>query len=176
LLLLLSGCASYSLTFELADVINAPGDDLTREELDVDILLLTPKETEKYSEIVDGTMRSDVWFRLRDEDDPKIKAIPASQILALRRGGAEGRRDTLKGASLISKIDRSGGGKFTLPIKHPDAGAGGSAIVIYGRFRGMSGMAKRPPLVIQPLPGWGKEKDLLIKVGRTDMTCVNCGD
>lgn len=176
LLLLLSGCAKYSLTFEVADVINAPGDDLTREELDVDILLMTPKQTEKYPEIVSGALRSDEWFRMRDEDDPKISGIPASQILALRRGGAEDRRDTLVGPSLISQIDRAESGNIKIPIKHPDPGAHDSAIVIYGRFRGMSGMAKRPPLVIQPLPGWGKKHDLLIKVGRTDMTCANCGD
>lgn len=170
----LSGCASYSLTFQVGDVINAPGDDLTREELDVDVLLLTPKETERYPEIVEGGLRSDEWFRMRDEGDPKVAGISPKHILALRRGAPDPGRDTLVGPSLISQIDRREHGDITIPIKHPDPGDRDSAIVIYGRFRSMTGLAKTPPLVIQPLPGWGDDKHLIVKVGRTGMTCLNC--
>lgn len=176
LLALLSGCCpkDYTVTFAVADVINAPGDESTREPLEVDILLLTPAENDKMPEIVQGALRSDEWFRMRNQDDPKLAAIPQNQILALRRGGEGDLRDRLVGGVLLSKMDRANEPDVRVAFEHPDPCAEGSAIVLYGRFNTMSGPAREAPLVIRPLAGWNENTDLVINVGRTGMSCANC--
>jgi hypothetical protein len=167
-----AGCGNYRITFEVADVINAPGDDLTREMLDVDIVMLRAKDAEKFPEIVDKSLRSDEWFRMRDQDDPKLSALEAGQIYALRSGDAEDRRDTLLGPALVSAIDRKDGKReTTVKVHHPLFLSDDSAIVIYGRFRSMTGLASKPPIVLQPSPPWNTH--LRIKVGRTDWEVVN---
>jgi len=171
--LLLTGCGHYTVTFEVADVINAPGSDLTREMLDVDIICMTKKDAEHHPEIINGTLRADTWFKARDTDDPKIGDIPAKEIFALRRGAPGDKRDTLVGEPLLSAIDRKDGQRTTtVKITHPGFLHSEAALVIYGRFADAEGkVANTPPLVIQPPPGW--HTDLLVKVGRTDMKVVN---
>lgn len=173
LIVLLSGCGRYTVTFEVADVINAPGTDLTREMLDVDIVCMTKKDAENHPEIVNGTMRADAWFKARDSDDPKIGDISAKRIYSLRRGAPGDKRDTLVGESLLSAIDRQDGLRTTtVKVSHPGFLRGDAALVIYGRFGDLEGrVANTAPLVIQPPPAWNT--DLLIKVGRTGMKIVD---
>jgi hypothetical protein len=166
---LLSGCGNYTITFDVADVINAPGTDLSREMLDVDMICMTKKDAENHPEIVNGTMRANAWFKARDEDDPKIGDIGAKRIYALRRGSSGDKRDTLVGEPLLSFIDRNDGMRTTtVKVNHPEFLRSESALVIYGRFGNLDGkVANTAPLVIQPPPKW--HTDLLIKVGRTGM-------
>ena len=139
LVLLFTGCGNYTITFQPGDVINAPGADLSREMLDIDVVLLTKKDAKKHPQILEGTMRSDEWFKARDEDADEIATIPAGQILALRSGSSSEKRDSLKGGPLLSACDVQGRSpNVTFEFEHPDAGAGEAAIVIYGRFVGES--------------------------------------
>ena len=167
----LVGCGNYTITFEVADVINAPTTDMSREMLNVDILCLSKSDVENHPEIVNGTMRADEWFEARDEVDGRISDISPERIYAIRRGGAEDRRDTLCGEALRSAIDRDDGLRTTtVRVHHPECLGGESAIVIYGRFSDApGGVAKTPPLVIQP-PGTSDQ--IFIKVGRKDMSLV----
>ena len=168
---LLSGCGNYTVTFEVADVINAWGDDVTREMLDVDILCLSKSDARKHPEIISGAVRANQWFKSRDEDDPQYSDISAKRIYALRRGEAGDKRDTLLGESLLSARDREDDRRATtVRVMHPQFFSGESAIVIYGRFTSQTGIAKTPPLVIKPPPGWNT--DIVIKVGRTSMSLV----
>ncbi len=164
------GCAKAPvLVFELDRVINAPGDDLTREELDVDVLLLKAEDAAAHPELLNGAMKSDEWFAKRDRDD--ATELEAKRILAYRRGeSAAG--DTRQETSFISGIDRQGQGPIRLATNHPEPGKG--SIVIFGRWRSMEGTASRRPLVIRPLPGWNDEHELRIRVGREDFECLNC--
>jgi len=172
LVLLLSGCGNYSITFEVADVINAWGDDVTREMLDIDVLCLSKSDTDEHPEIVNGTVRANQWFKARDEDDPQFSDISVKRIYALRRGEAGEKRDTLLGEALLSARDREDGKRTTtIRVSHPQYTNGDSAIVIYGRFSSQTGIAKTPPLVIQPPPSWNT--DIVIKVGRTSMNVVD---
>lgn len=165
---MLTGCGGYTLTFEVSDVINAWGEDVTREMLDVDIVCLTAKQAEDHPELVRGTMKSNQWFKARDTDAASISDIGPRQIYALRRGGADQGRDTLMGEALLSARDRDDGRRITvLKIKHPQPGKAESAFVIYGRFSDRDGVARTSPLVIQPPPTWKDE--ILIKVGRQNM-------
>lgn len=164
----MTGCSGYTLTFEVADVINAWGEDVTREMLDVDIVCLTQKQAENHPELVRGTMKSNQWFEARDADAASIGDIGPRQIYALRRGGPDDGRDTLKGLALLSGRDRDDGGRMTVvKITHPQPGKAESAIVIYGRFSDRDGVARTSPLVIQPPPTWKDE--ILIRVGRQNM-------
>ena len=167
----LVGCGNYTITFEVADVINAPTTDMSREMLDVDILCLGKSDVENHPEIVNGTMCADEWFEARDEVDGRIGDISPERIYALRGGGPENERDTLCGAALRSAVDRDDGLRTTtVKVHHPECLGSESAIVIYGRFGDApGGVAKAPPLVIQPL---GTSDQILIKVGRNDMSLV----
>jgi hypothetical protein len=168
LVVLLVGCGNYRITFEAADVINAWGEDITREDLDVDVLCLSSNDVKNHPEIVNGTMRSDEWFKARDEVDHKIGDISPKRIYALRRGAQGDSRDTLLGPSLLSFVDRRDGHRTTtVKVNHPNWLSGEAAIVIYGRFSSPTGVAQVPPLVVQP-PG-GKD-DITIKVGRKGMS------
>ncbi len=172
LVVMLSGCGNYTITFEVADVINAWGDDITAEMLDVDIVCLTKKDAENHREIVEKTLRADEWFKARDEDAPKIGDIPAKRIYALRRGEAGDKRDTLVGLPLLSFKDRKDGLRTTpVRVQHPQYLSGDAAIVIYGRFSSPTGTANAPPVVIQPPPVW--DTDITIQVGRKDMKRVD---
>lgn len=163
------GCGRYTVRFEVADVINAWGEDLTRSQLDVDIVCVTSDVAEKLPELADGRLRSDEWFRLRDTNDAKLAPIPASRIYALRRGRSS-EYDTWCGDSLLSARDRQDGGNTSeVRIRHPQPGNRHAAIVIYGRFNAQTGLAKTAPVVIQPPPGWLDDDEILIKVGRTSL-------
>ena len=172
---LTTGCGGkYTINFEVADVINAPGNDLSREELDVDILCLTKKEAAEFKAVVNKTMRSDEWFQKRDTEDSSLSLIDEAHLYALRRGNNSERRDVLLGPSLISFNDRRDGQRtLTYNIEHSEPGDADAAIVIYGRFRGQSGIARNEPIVIQPPPSFGKDKAITIRVGRTDMERAN---
>jgi hypothetical protein len=172
LIALLTGCGNYTVTFEVADIINAWGADVSKEMLDVDIVCLTTKDAENHPEIIQKTMRADEWFKARDEDAPRIGDIPAERVYALRMGEAGDMRDTLMGPSLLSFVDRNDGQRTTkVPIRHPGFFSGESALVIYGRFSSPTGIAATPPLVIQPPPRW--DTDIRIQVGRKDMKRVD---
>jgi hypothetical protein len=164
----LAGCGNYAITFEVADVINAPTTDVSREALDVDILCLSRSDVEKHPEIVNGTMRADEWFKAREEGDHRIEDISPARIYALRRDGAENRRDTLCGEALRSAIDREDGRRTTtVKVHHPEYLGSESAIVIYGRFGSeRGGVARTPPLVIQPP---GADEQIFVEVGRNGM-------
>ena len=164
-----AGCGNYRVTFEVADVINAWGDDVTREALAVDILCLSKSDVENHPQIVQGGMRSAEWFRARDQNNPGIADIDPDRIYALRWGDAEARRDTLMGQPLASAMDREDGRTTTVvPVSHPGNWAGESAIVIYGRFTSREGLAPVPPLVLQPPPKW--KSDIRVRVGRRGMS------
>jgi hypothetical protein len=168
LLLLLAGCGNYKITFEVADIINTWNGDNTREELCVDILCLSKDDAKNHPEIVNGTMRADEWFKALDEVDHRIGDISPKRIYALRRGGAGDRRDTLLDTSLLSFVDRDDGLRTTtVKVHHPKHLSGEAAIVIYGRFVSPTGVAKAPPLVIQPP---GAKDEILIKVGKKGMS------
>jgi hypothetical protein len=168
LVVLFVGCGNYTITFEAADVINAWGEDITREELCVDILCLTKDDVKNHPEIVNGTMRADEWFKARDEVDHRIGNISPKRIYAMRRGGAGDRRDTLLGPSLLSFVDRKDGRRTTaVKVHHPNYLSGKAAIVIYGRFSSPTGVAQVPPLVIQPP---GSKDEVFVNVGRKGMS------
>ena len=168
LAVLLAGCGNYTITFEVADVINAWGEDITREDLDVDILCLSKGDVENHPEIVNGTMWADEWFKARDEVDHRIGDISPKRIYALRRGSAGDSRDTLLDPSLLSFVDRRDGRRTTtVKVKHPGFLSSEAAIVIYGRFSSPTGVAQAPPLVIQPP---GTKNEIIIKVGKKGMS------
>lgn len=167
LALLLAGCGNYTITFEVADVINAWGEDVTREMLDVDIVCLTKKDADRHPSIVNGAMQADEWFNARDKDPQKIGDISPKQIYALRRGGPTAKNDTLIGESLLSAKDRQDGQRTTVvKVNHPQPFNDEAAIVIFGRFSSQMGIAKVQPLVIRPP---GMKTKLLIKVGKQSM-------
>lgn len=168
LLMLSAGCGNYKIAFEVADIINTWGGDMTREELAVDILCLSNDDVKNHPEIVNGTMRADEWFKAIKEVDHRIGDISPKRIYALRRGAAGDRRDTLVGPSLLSFVDRNDGRRTTeVKVHHPNYLGGEAAIVIYGRFSSPTGVAKAPPLVIQPP---GAKDEILIKVGKKGMS------
>ncbi|MFQ5806269.1 MAG: hypothetical protein ACE5I3_07460 [Phycisphaerae bacterium] len=172
LVVLLSGCGNYTITFEVADVINAWGADITGEMLDVDIVCLSKKDAENHPEIVQKTMRANEWFEARDKDAARIGDIPAKRIYAFRWGKAGDKRDTLVGPPLLAARQRDDGLRTTaVRVHHSQFTSGKSAIVIYGRFNSQAGIAKTPPLVIQPPPRW--DTDIKIHVGRRDMRRVD---
>lgn len=167
------GCSGkYTIRFQTADVINAPGNDLTREELDVDVVLLTPKDSARYPQLLDGSVRSDQWFKARDTNSGDFAGIAPERIFAFRRGSSDSSRDNRQGDPLLSRIDSST--PVSLKIEHPNPGDGKAAILVYGRFRAMDGMAKAAPVIINPPPGAGKTKELDIYVDRQGMRCTNC--
>ncbi len=171
LIALLTGCGNYTITFEVADVINAWGADLTAEMLDVDIICMTKKDAENHPEIINGTMRANEWFKARDEDSARFGDIAAKRIYALRHGNAGDKRDTLVGLPLLSFKDREDDLRTTtIKVQHPQFLSGESAIVIYGRFSSQTGVAKTPPLVIQPP---GSKNEITVKVGKTGMSVAS---
>ena len=168
---LLAGCGNYTITFEVADVINAWGDDVTREMLDVDILCLTKEDVENHPEIVNRSMTADEWFKARDERSHAIGDIAPKRIYALRRGNSGDFGDNLLGEPLLSAKDRRDGLTATsYKIKHSQGMNGEAAIVVYGRFSSQTGIAKTPPLVIQPP---GTKEDIFIKVSKNGMSLVS---
>lgn len=172
-LVTLSGCGNYTVTFQVADVINAWSDDRSAEMLDVDIVCVTPADAKRHPELTNGTLRADEWFKKRDMGDTDMDP---TQIYALRRGQPGDKRDTLMGSPLLSGRDRKPGEPDRMvKFKHPVPGSSESAILIIGRFIDKDGVAKSEPVMIKPPPGWGDPKDLIISVGRTSMSWVNRG-
>ncbi|MDX2199447.1 MAG: hypothetical protein SF069_10820 [Phycisphaerae bacterium] len=164
LLLLLTGCVGeQTLRFQLDQVINAPNEnDLSRNRLSVDVLCLGPKELEKHPEIVNGSLPSSEWFRLRDSNDAKVSDISAARVLSLREATSSSRADTRLRDPLASVID-SKIATVDVKFKHPEAGQSKSALIIYPRFASMEGIAATAPLVLQPAP---RDKEIVIRVGR----------
>lgn len=168
-----TGCGNYTITFDLSDVINAYGDDNTRTALDVDIVCLSPKEADKYPEIINKTMTSDEWFRLRSEKSARLANIDPAHIYALRAGDKSA-NDELKGPPLQSPRDtRDKATSVTVKgISHSSYTNGKSAIVIYAAFGSREGPAKVAPIVLQPPPQWAKGNQLHIRVDRIGMALV----
>ncbi len=167
-----TGCGNYKITFELGEVINAYGDAQTRQALDVDILCLTKAETDKYPEIVNKSMRSDEWFKLRRESSAKLANIDPSHVYALRTGEKDS-RDQLLGGPLTGWADRANKEKtITFNVSHSSSGNGRSAIVIYGRFMSREGAARTEPIVIMPPPGWFDSSEIRVRVDQTSMQLV----
>jgi|GEM_PF-2367916 len=159
LLLALTGCGNYTITFELDDVINGyTGADIPNEPLPVDIVVMTKDETERYPEIVEGRMGADEWFHARTDELTKISGISPDHIFALRDGGPAPQRDRRVRETLLSP--RNGGPRTVqIKIKHPQAGSSKAALVIYAGFKDETGRGyrKTPPIVIQPPPAGKKE-------------------
>ena len=159
------------LVFSLDQVINAPGSDTTREELDVDVLLLTRQDAIDHPDLLNGAIKSKDWFDKRSRDD--VTQIESKQILAYRRRHTT-QSDRRQGISFMSGMDRQSQADIRLETEHPEPGKG--SIVIFGSWRGMDGPATRRPLVIRPLPGWGDDAEIRVRVGREDFECLNCPD
>ncbi|MBU0640941.1 MAG: hypothetical protein KKB50_18925 [Planctomycetes bacterium] len=172
LLLVLSGCGQYSVTFEVSEVINTdlaqPDNDRTSDMLDVDVVCLTKKEAEKFPNVVNGSMRADAWFAARDRDE--LGVIDRGHIYALRRGEREDRHDTLVGPPLLSGrvMEKGASWKREVKVQHAQSLSGESAIVIYAKFHEGSAVARVAPLVVKPPPRW--QKNIVVKVGRTNLT------
>lgn len=167
-----TGCGTYKVTFELSEVINAYGDDQTRQALDVDIVCLSGSESDKYPEIINKTLTSDEWFKLRRETSARLANIDPSHIYALR-AGQKSSNDQLLGPPLTGSADRADKAKsVTFTVKHPGYTNGKSAIVIYGRFSSREGVAKTAPIVLQPPPQWAKGNEIRIRVDRNGMQLV----
>lgn len=174
LLLLSAGCGNYRVTFELNDIINAGASDARREQLDVDIVCVTQRDAEVLPGLNTGAITCARWFELRDKQDPAIAAIPGSRIYSLR-SGEPGPRDTLRGSPLQSPID-SREAKRQVVVKdvhHPEFLDDDSAIVIFGRFTMPENAGKVAPVVVKPPPGWLKNNNLIISVGRDRMVWTN---
>ncbi|MFO0840148.1 MAG: hypothetical protein U1D55_16695 [Phycisphaerae bacterium] len=163
----LVGCGNYTIVFEMQDVINAPGDDLSRDQLDVDIVALDGKNADRYPELANLSVRSKQWFQIRDSDDPKYNNIPKEQIYALRRGGAGDKRDTLVGEPLVSGRDMPAGGTRTVSVnvKHPDGWKG--RFLIFGRFSDGRGVA-----AVEPTSIASGAKEIYVQVGRKSMQWI----
>lgn len=168
----LVGCGNYRVTFEVADYINAWGDpQTTKQKLDIDIVCLGKEEAEKFPAIANGTMRSDEWFKLRDEDSGVVTQIKTSRFFSLRSESRNLRGKRL-GDPLLSYVDyedkkrerRYDGVKFS------DFLDSGSVMVVYGRFFDKNGVAKTAPVLITPAPRW--DTNLVIKVGKSELTWV----
>ena len=171
----LTGCIKprpiYTVTFELADVINAWGDDRTTEQLAVDVVALTEQQAGNHAEMVNGTLKSDEWFRMRDSADPRIADIPPEQILALRRGVRD-KRDHHSGDTFVSPAMAGPHQQRNVPVSfvHPDFGNPHAAIVIYGRFTARDGLAKTDPVVFRPPRAFQKKKPFRVKIERSAMS------
>lgn len=172
LLVLAPGCSKSTVTFEMAEVINAWGDANTRKQLDVDIVCLTKEDAEKLPEVVNRQLRSDVWFAWRESGDAKLATIAPARIYALRGGPEEGRGDTKAGPPLASGMDiKDGPHTREVKIEHPQGGEDKAAIVIYGRFIGEGDRpARTEPVVIQPPPGLFGNHKIRVAVGKQSMT------
>mgnify|MGYP001208007652 CR=1 FL=1 len=170
LVAMLLGCASHStITFEVADVINAwdDRDDNTASMLEVDILLLTPADVASHPAISRRKLLADEWFRRRDAGET---VLPPAQVLALRSGEARPDFDTRVGDALVSARDQARGSPpVRVAVRHPTPGEEEAAIAIYARYSTESGLARNPPLIIQPVPGPLEPRDILVKVGRRQM-------
>jgi len=173
-LLLVTGCGNYRITFELNDIINAGASDARREQLDVDIVCVTKRDAEALPGLNMGAITCAQWFQWRDHDDQKIAHIPGSRIYSLRSGDA-GSRDTLCGPPLQSPVDSREAKRQVLVknVHHPEFLNEESAIVIFGRFTMPENAGKIPPVVVKPPPGWLKDNNLVIAVGRDRMVWTN---
>ncbi len=173
-LLLATGCGNYRITFDLSKIINAGASDARREQLDVDIVCVTRRDAELLPGLNTGAITCAQWFKWRDENDQKIAHIPGSRIYSLR-SGEPGLRDTLRGSPLLSPVD-SRDGKSQVLVKdvyHPDFLNEESAIVIFGRFTMPENRENILPVVAKPPPGWLKDNNLVISVGRDRMVWTN---
>lgn len=173
-LLLATGCGNYRITFELNDIINAGASDARREQLDVDIVCVTPRDAEALPGLNTGAITCARWFELRDRQDPAVAPIPGSRIYSLR-SGESGPRDALRGPPLQSPVDSRDAKSQVLvkDVHHPDFLNEDSAIVIFGRFTMPENAGKIPPVVIKPPPGWLKGNHLIISVGRDRLVWTN---
>jgi hypothetical protein len=168
-----AGCSkNYTVAFETQDVINAWGEDRTRELLDVDVVCLSGDASRKHPEFTNGTLKSDAWFRMRDEAG--VPDVDASLIYALRSGQSGDKRDRLMGPPLQSRRDwKAGETERSVNVEHPGPGDKEAAILVIGRFKDKNALAKSDAVVVRPLPGWGGDKLIRISVGRSSMMWAN---
>jgi hypothetical protein len=166
LLLAVTGCANYTMTFQVENVINDGGKgDSARNQLDVDVVCVTRGDAKDLPELVQGGWRSKDWFTARDQADPRLRKM-AKRIYALR-SGSPGPNDTLLGPPLLSGCDTQQK-EVTIHFHHPDALSGDAAIVIFGRFHnGEGGLLNTPPVIFHPPPSWNMK--IVIGVGRTGL-------
>lgn len=170
LMLAAVGCGNYTAKFQVQQVINAPDDERSRKQLDIDVVCIDKKLAEKHPRIANGSMRSDEWFKLRAERGTMIAEIPGSAIYSLRGTGAAYANytaDTVKGPPLTSPAD---GGKteVDLPFSFSRHGESGAVILVFGRFHdGKGGLLPTDPVRIAPPPSWNTK--LLIDVGRRSL-------
>lgn len=168
-----SGCGSYKITFNVNEIINAtPGDDNSRDRLDIDIVCLTKKNAELHPDIVNGQLRSDQWFKARQgEGSTSLGDFSRNQIHALRGKDLAMYKkytpDTRAGDPLTPVAD---GGEKTRVVNftHPGWGSSDAAIVVYGRFTRGGKLYPSNPVVIKPLPKWNT--DIVIDVGARTLT------
>lgn len=157
-----SGCGSYKITFRVNEIINAtPGDDNSRDRLDIDIVCLTKENAEMHPDIVNGQLRSDQWFQARQgEGSTQLGDFSKKQIHALRGKDlamySKYTQDTRAGDPLTPVAD-GGARKRIVKFHHPGWGSSEAAIVVYGRFTQGGRLYSSNPVVIKPVPSWNTE-------------------
>jgi hypothetical protein len=173
----LFGCGPYTIEFRVQDVINAPGDELSRQMLDVDIVCLSPSEAERHPDIASGQMRSDVWFKARRGDGVSISDIPADQVYSFRGLREHDQMyvnytsDTRKRGPLVPVLD-GGERVVTVDVEHPTPGKKDSVLLIFGRFHdGRGGLLPTDAVRISPSPK--AESKITVDVGKRNLTLIS---
>lgn len=170
LLVASAGCGGYTAKFQIQQIVNAPDDERSRKQLDIDIVCLDKKLAEKHPRIANGSMRSDEWFKLRAERGTMIAEFPGGAIYSLRGTGtayANYTADTHKGPPLTSPAD-GGRNEVDVPFTFSRYGESGAVILVFGRFHdGKGGLLPTDPVRIAPPPSWNTK--LLIDVGRRSL-------
>lgn len=172
--LLAAGCGNYTVKFEVQKIINAPGDDHSRQLLDIDVVCLARAEADANPKLADGSVRSDEWFRSRARGEAPASKLSQSRVYALRAEGgayASYTSDTVKGTPLASPAD---GGKTetAISINLAEFLESGATILVYGRFHdGKGGLLATAPVRIAPPPRWNTT--LVIDVDRQALAWKN---
>jgi hypothetical protein len=170
---LASGCGNYTIVLRVADIINAPGDDGSRQRLDIDIVCLSKTDADRHPDVANGGMRSDAWFKARMGMGAAIGDL-GRKVHALRLQEGEDYKkygnDTVIGGPLSSVADK-GDKELTVRVNHSGWASGQAAIVIYGRFHdGKRGLLATEPVVVRPPPAWNTK--VVVSVERTRLTRV----
>lgn len=166
LLGLLVGCGNYTVTMNVADVINAAGDDNTKQMLDVDIVCLRGKDAKRWEELARGGVRADEWFKLRDEKSSKLAGLEDRiYMLADKSRDLPGK---VIGAPLLSGVDYKGETRRVFKgVRFPEFTQGDAVILIYGRFYdGKGGVRRNDPIRLAPPPANDK---IEIRIDRQNM-------
>jgi len=167
------GPKTYELYFELDDPINAPGGDPGRRRpLAVDIVCLTPEDSEAFPKILDRTWQSSHWFAMRADPTNELGKL-RERIRSLAPGEDEDR--------LISPSDTKTHQTRVGPIRvtHPEPGDDQSAIVIYAGYTNGDQYVPTSPVIIQPLepplsgPGGVRDGKITVRVAATSISRAN---